>query len=82
MKLCPHGRIGVGDFFDVDGVGAIVVKGIVLIEMLQPAVDPEILGHTGVLVQSGHQQGLVDGVLGHLPIGRPFAAGDGHQTRF
>src|SRR6266545_2185510 len=44
------------------------------------AVDAEGFGHTFLLVQVGQSGGLVYAILGHVPIGRPLAPGDGEQS--
>jgi len=46
-----------------------------------PAVDRQVPGLRGHVVQLCHGDRLVDGLLGHQAVGRPLAAGDRDQSR-
>jgi hypothetical protein len=42
-------------------------------------MDLKVLGFARPFLHAHHGLGLIDGILGHLAIGRPFAARDRQQ---
>ncbi len=63
----------------VRAAGAVLVG--VLAGVLEPAVQAQVGGTRRPLLEAGHRRRLVHGVLGHLAVGGPLAAGDGDQPR-
>jgi hypothetical protein len=45
-----------------------------------PAMNLEVFGRASALFEAGHCFGLIDSILGHLPVGGPFAAGDRQEA--
>ena len=45
-----------------------------------PAVELEVFGDAGFVVEAADEGGVVEGVFGHLAVGGPFAADDGDEA--
>ena len=62
-------------------IAAIDVQWVGAIHVLAPAVDAQMSRARITFLQPAHQRRLIDGVLAHLAVSRPFAARDGHESR-
>src|SRR5208283_1132511 len=61
--------------------GAIARQVLELVRVLMEAMDVEMRGDRRLLRKLGEGRSLVDAVLCHAAVGRPFAAGDAEQPR-
>ena len=79
MKLFGQGRLLPRNFLDGGRVGAVNAQTWLRYGLPAPAMDLQVLGFAGALLQAGHGLCLIDRIFGHHAISRPFAAGDRQQ---
>jgi hypothetical protein len=79
MKFFCQRWIFPRDFPNRGRIGAVNPEAWLWDGLPGPTMDLQMLGFAGAFLQAGHGLRLLDGVLGHLAIGRPFAARDRQQ---
>ncbi len=79
MEALREAQVSGGEVVDGFGERAVDIEMAEVKGVLRIAVDGQVVGTAGALVERAEGDGVVDAILGHVAVGGPLAAGDGEQ---